>query len=1027
MFVFRRLFAIFSVSCCLYVVSVTGNVINSGLAPQFNRDIRPILSDNCYTCHGPSSLTRMAGLRLDVEEVAKGKLPSGHIAIVPGDPNHSELYLRISSPNKARRMPPVYSGHDALPAHDVELIREWIAAGAKWQKHWALIPPTRAPLPEGADPRLAPIDAFVRAHLAEIGLKPSPEADRLTLLRRVSLDLTGLPPTPAQERAFLADTAPDAYERQVDRLLASPRYAERMAYRWMEAARYADTNGYQSDGNRQMWRWRDWVIDAFNRNMPFNEFTIDQLAGDLLPHPTLDQIIATGFLRNHRTNAEGGIVPEEFRVEYVADRSETTSTVWLGLTVGCARCHDHKYDPIPQRDYYRMFAFFNNVPEKGLVYNWGNDEPMIKAPTPDEQKRLAALTADRDARQKAWDALEPKIARAEQRWTKHEAHWGRKDWTVTDGLLVHETPAESFDGKNFVTSPGTEGKTSRVKLDYLSPFTFTARIKPETLNGAIVSKADDYFEGQGHALYLLNGHLRLHIIYRWTDIGMRVESEETLPLNVWRHVAVTYDGSRYAKGVHMWVDGRELKTKILFDELNWPMDIQKPVRIGAGGGLRFKGGISDARIYNRALTEDEVEALATDATVRQAARTAPEARTKQENAKLHLCFLATGAPRDVKDARTALAEAVKARDAYEATIPTVMVMKEVPGLRKTYILKRGVYDAHGDEVTAGTLSALPPMPKGAPANRLGLAEWIVDRGNPLTARVTVNRFWQMFFGTGLVKTVEDFGVQGERPEYQDVLDWLAVEFMDSGWDVKHVVKTIVMSRTYRQSSRVTPELEQRDPENRLLARGPRVRLPAEMIRDQALFVAGLLVEKMGGPSVKPYQPAGLWTELGGGGGYHADHGEGLYRRTLYTFWKRTSPPPDMINFDSPTRETCIVRETRTNTPLQSLTLMNDVAYLEAARKLAEKMMLEGGASASSRIEYGWWRTLDRAPEPGEERALLKMLDHFEKRYQADPKAADQYLKQGESPRDASLNSAELASYTAVASAMLNLDETITKE
>ncbi len=972
-------------------------------------------------------MTRMAGLRLDTEEIAKAKLASGHMAIVAGDPARSELYLRISSDNKAKRMPPVYSGHDKLSAHEIDLIRRWIAAGAKWQKHWALIPPIRPSLPAPHDAALSPIDALVRARLAAEGIEPAPPADKLTLLRRVTLDLTGLPSTPDEERTFLADPSPDAYEKQVDRLLRSPRYAERMAYRWMEAARYADTNGYQSDGNRQMWRWRDWVIDAFDRNMPFDEFTVEQLAGDLLPNPTLDQRIATAFLRNHRTNAEGGIVPEEFRVEYVADRVETTSTVWLGLTVGCARCHDHKYDPIPQRDYYRMFAFFNNVPEKGLVYNWGNDEPMIEAPTHEQQARLVGLTRERDQRQAAYDALAPKIAKAQRRWEKRVSRGSGAGWTVSEGLLVRETPAAPFNGKDFVTVAGTSGKDSKVKLDYLSPFTFAARIRPEAANGAILSKADDYFEGQGHALYLIDGHLRLHVIYRWTDIGMRVESAEKLTLERWQHVAVTYDGSRYARGVHMYVDGRPLKVKILFDELNWPMDIQKPVRIGAGGGMRFTGGISDARVYNRALTGEEIAAISADASVNRAAATPAAQRTPGETAMLRLCFLDTAAPRNVRAAREALRAASKARDAYEASIPTVMVMKEVPGLRKTYILKRGVYDAHGDEVTAGVLSALPPLPAGSPSNRLGLARWLVGRANPLTARVTVNRFWQMFFGTGLVKTVEDFGVQGERPVYPEVLDWLAVEFMDSGWDVKHIVKTIVMSQTYRQSSRVTLDLEQRDPENRLLARGPRVRLPAEMIRDQALFVSGLLVEKLGGPSVRPYQPAGLWQELAGGDGYHADHGEGLYRRTLYSFWKRTAPPPAMINFDSPTRETCIVRETRTNTPLQSLTLMNDVTYLEAARKLAERTLRDGGSTGRSRIDFAWWRTLGRAPRPAEESVVLKMLARFEQRYASDPAAAERYLKQGESPSDKTLDVTELASYTAVASVLLNLDETITKE
>ena len=985
---------------------------------QFNREIRPILSDRCYSCHGPDKGNRQAGLRLDVEATAKGALADGRVPVVPGDPEKSEVYRRISSDNKGIRMPPAYRGHDKLSDHEIDLIRRWIAQGAQWQKHWAYIPPVKPALPASANA----IDTLVRERLEREGLKPSPPANKATLLRRVTLDLTGLPPSPEELDAFLKDNSAQAYERVVDRLLASPRYAERMAFRWMEAARYADTNGYQSDGNRQMWRWRDWVINAFRKNMPFDEFTIEQIAGDLLPHPTLDQEIATGFHRNHRTNAEGGIVPEEFRVEYVADRVQTTSIVWMGMTVGCARCHDHKYDPIPQKDFYRMAAFFNNLRENGLVYNWGNDDPLIKAPTPEQQTQMAALNQKAAAAQAQYTALDHASQSAQRKWEKTAAKGKVPDWTVTKGSAFRQKAEREFDGKQFEAE-----KPDELKLDYLTPFTIMARIKPETENGAILTRTEDYAEGAGHALYVMGGHLRLHVIYRWTDIGLRVETEDKIELHKWQNVAATYDGKRYASGVKLYVDGKPQKVRILFDQLNWPMDVKEPIRIGAGGGLRFQGSIADARLYTRELTQPEIEAAQLGETIAEIAAKKPEQRTGAELAKLRLCFLETAAPKKIREAKARMEAAQLERDKFDASLPTVMVMKEEPGLRKTYVLKRGAYDAHGEEVTAGVPSALPQLPDDVPKNRLGLARWLVSRQNPLTARVVVNRYWQMLFGVGLVKTVEDFGSQGEWPLNQELLDWLAVEFMDSGWDVKHILKTMVMSDTYRQSSKISPELLQRDPENRLLARGPRFRLPPEMIRDQALYASGLLVEKLGGPSVKPYQPAGLWQELGGGDSYVADKGDGLYRRSLYTFWKRTVAPPEMINFDSPTRETCTVMETRTNTPLQALTLMDDVTYVEAARKLAEHALLEAPATPEARIEYAFRRALARKPRADEEAAVLGMLRHFEVRYEKDPKAAAALLAEGESPVNAKLQPSELAAYTTVASLLMNLDEMVTKE
>ncbi|HXJ93249.1 MAG TPA: DUF1553 domain-containing protein [Terriglobia bacterium] len=1073
-----------SIKLALFLASVGAAAACSASdsAPEavlFNRDIRPILSDRCYTCHGPDKANRKTNMHFDTEEGAFTALNSGGFAIVRGDPAKSMMFQRISSDNQAFRMPPAYMGFAKLPERDIDLIRRWIAQGAKWQKHWSFIPPEIAPRPAVMHqqwPRNA-IDYYVLAHLEREGLAPSPQADQATLIRRVTLDLTGLPPTPAEVTAFLNDHSPDAYEKVVDRLLASPRYGENMAWQWLEAARYADTNGYQSDGVRNMWRWRDWVIDAYNRNMPFNQFTVDQLAGDMLPHATRDQIVATGFNRNQRTSAEGGIIDEEFRVAYVVDRVDTTSSVWLGLTIGCARCHDHKFDPILQKEYYQLFAYFNNVPEKGFVYNFGNEEPYIKAPTPDEEAKLKGLDLNLAAKQAAYSSLQPEIIKSQRAWERWVKSSHVSDWNVSDGLILqfpldgdlrettgiydrrnsfdHQPPAgqstEKHQGPlqpvvaggtdaNLPFVPGKLGKAASfdghrylnggkvLSFNYLDPVTFAAWIYPTSANGAILSSVEDVHEGSGYGLYLRDGKLTYHFTMRWTDLGMRLEALQPLALNQWHHVTFTYDGKRKPSGARFYVDGVPQETKVLFSEMSWPLGEPQPFRIGAGEGPedRFQGAIEDVRIYNRALSPDEVGVLPVLKTAPEIASIAPAKRTPAEANKLAFCFLEQYAPEDVHESRLQLAEAQKARDQYYASIPTVMVMKEGPP-RDAYILKRGAYDAHGDKVLPGLPHVLPPMPAGFPNNRLGLAEWLVDRSNPLTARVTVNRFWQMLFGTGLVKTVDDFGSQGEWPMYQDVLDCLAVKFMDSGWDVKALLKTMVMSATYRQSSKVTPALLERDPENRLLARGPRFRLPPQAIRDQALAISGLLVEKVGGPPVKPYQPPGLWEEVSFGESYKPDTGDALYRRSLYTFWKRTVAPPTMVTFDASPRETCIVRANRTNTPMQALDLMNDVTYVEASRKFAERMMKEGGASPDQRIDYGFRLALARPAKPQERSVLLDALGQFKARYQAKPDAAAKYLSEGNSPRDPKLDPVELAAYTAVASLIFNLDETITKE
>jgi hypothetical protein len=1020
---------------------------------EFNRDIRPILSDTCFNCHGPDQKKRKADLHFDTKEGAFADL-GGYRAIVPGNLDKSELFRRISAEDEAERMPPVRSGRK-LTRRQIELFRRWIEQGAKWQKHWAFISPKRPALPQVKKTGWGrnPIDSFILERLEHEGLSPSPEADKTTLIRRVTLDLTGLPPTPAEVDAFLADQSPKAYEKLVDRLLSSPRFGERMAVRWLDAARYADTSGYQTDGDRTMWRWRDWVIAAYNRNMPFDHFTIEQIAGDMLPQATLDQRIATGFNRNHRGNAEGGIIPEEYAVEYVVDRVETTTTVWLGLTMGCARCHDHKYDPFKQKEFYRVFAFFNNVPERGKAVKYGNSPPMIKAPTERQQEQLKKLEGRLATAEARFARLGPELTAAQSRWEKTLNPAQLIDWSLSRRPLAHYPldgdasdktghakpgqfkegmaayvpgrigKAGDFDGKRFIDAGNV------ADFGFEDKFSFGAWINPKGPNGgAILSRMTETGEVEGYQLRLKNGKIQVNLVKRWLDDAIRVETERTLPPHHWYHVMMTYDGSRLAQGIKIYVNGNSEKLKVHLDDLNQNFKTQEPLRIGSGGGRssRFHGCIDDVRIYHGCLSSEEVALLATTETINAIVPITADKRSKPQATKLRAYFLAQHAPRSIQEALDRVVALRKRKEQLVESFPTTMVMEEMPTPRDTFVLIRGQYDKQGEKVTADVPASLSPMPNKLKKDRLGFARWLVDPANPLTARVAVNRYWQMYFGTGLVKTAEDFGSQGEWPSHPELLDWLATEFVRTGWDMKALQKLIVTSATYRQSSKVTPAISQKDPENRLLARGSRFRLSAEGVRDQALAVSGLLVEKQGGPSVKPYQPKGLWQELAEAK-YVQDHGKSLYRRSLYTFWKRTIAPPSMITFDAAAREACTVRKVRTNTPLQALTLLNDVTYVEAARVLAQRVMAEGGPTAAGRITLAFRLATARRPRPVELKILRAGLDSHLAQYRKDRKAALKLISAGESRRDEKIDESELAAYTAVAGLILNLDETITKE
>ena len=998
----------------------------------FNRDIRPILSENCFACHGPDEAKRMTSLRLDTEEGTTATLAVGRKAVAPGSPDTSELYLRVSTKDPARRMPPAALGHEPLADREVRLIRRWIEQGAEWQGHWAFLPPERPATPATRHPGwpVNPVDSFVLRRLEREGLSPSPPASPETLARRVSLDLTGSPPQLAEVDAFLSDPS-KGYETLVDRLLSSPRFGERMAVRWLDAARYADTNGYQTDAERDMWRWRDWVIDSFNSNKPFDDFTVEQLAGDMIPDATLNQVIATGFNRNHRGNGEGGIVDAEYAVEYVVDRVDTTSTVWLGLTVGCARCHDHKYDPITQKEYYELFAYFNNVPEKGKAFKYGNSPPFIKAPTPSQEERLSRMAAELAGLRELHRRLVANGAETRREWERsligRPADWiDSRDLTVAfpEGSQDPQPPEHSFAEGEFVDLG------DQANFGFYDRFSVSAWIRPALPDGAIIAKtrhvlAEDDTQGNpGWGLYLRNGKVQVNLVNRWLDDCLRLESKDSIRLGEWQHVAFTYDGTRLASGLRIYLNGQPAEVSVIRDEMNQEIKSKEPLRVGRGLGLEYRGEIRRLLVYGRALAPSEIAVAGVGRSLDAIAELARSDRNATESDKLDAAYYNTSGPAELTELTLRIRDLEQQRKKYDDSVPTVMVMQEMTPRRNTFRLDRGAYDAPAEQVMPGLPVALSGHD---PGSRLGFARWLVSRDNPLTARVTVNRVWQMLWGTGIVETAEDFGSQGAWPTHPELLDWLAVEFMESGWDLKSLVRTIVMSAAYRQSSRIRPDLLAADPGNRLFARGPRLRLPAEAVRDLSLTVSGLLVDTVGGPSVRPYQPAGLWTELAGGEDYTVGEGGDLYRRSLYTFWKRAVPPPSMMLFDSAGREACTVRSVRTNTPLQALNRMNDAAYMESSMALAARALRESGEGREERLGRMFRLATARRPTESEQTILASGFGYHLDRFRTDPDAAQSMLGESRPATPASVTDPEMAAYSMMASLVLNLDETITKE
>ena len=1004
---------------------------------RFNRDIRPILSANCFACHGPNGSSRKGGLRLDQREAAIGKADSGEPAIVPHKPEASGLVKRIASADAGQVMPPPES-NKRLTAEQKALLKRWIAEGAEYEAHWSFAAPVRPALPEvkqTAWPRNA-IDWFILARLEREGLVPSSEADPVTLFRRLSLDLTGLPPEPADVDAFVEalaaaqpqgrDEVDAVYAGWVDRLLASPHYGERMAVDWLDAARFADTNGYQVDRDREMYAWRDWVIGAFNANMPFDQFTIEQIAGDLLPTPTQSQRIATGFHRNHMMNEEGGVIPEEFLVEYCADRVETTATLWLGQTFNCARCHDHKFDPFTQRDFYGLYAFYHNVNERGLG-NYGasirvNAPPFLRLPSAEQDAKISVL-------QKEVDELRARIPALNAAVLAGVPDWAARLQQTTVAWQTAEITSATRGKESIAAGADTHVVPIGTLASGTHAFSVTCRFpaaKVTALRLELVAAAGQEAKAPVHLgqwkvsrVPAEAGKSPLPLELRASEIeGSLPEAETT---KVLKPKAGSDSPLTLKAGASMAVVELETAlTDATTTAFTWEFSL-RATEMAPALELRL------------AATDVEPELIAGPAISALAMKDAKDLSEDEKQQLLKFRVFKSAERRRMTIHAAGLTRQISE---LEAQVPTTLVMEELAMPRPTHILIRGAYDKKGDQVTAATPATLPPMAESLPRNRLGLARWLVDPANPLTPRVTVNRLWQSHFGVGLVRTSEDFGAQGEPPSHPELLDWLAVEFRDGepgktrAWDVKQLVRLIVTSSTYRQSSRLTPALRECDPENRLLARGPRFRLQAEFLRDEALAASGLLVPKIGGPSVKPYHPPGLYEQVTAGSGtnsYVEDKGENLFRRSLYTYWKRSVPHPSMLVFDAGFREACTVRRSRTNTPLQALNLMNDPTYVEASRVLGQRMLTDGGATVESRITWGFRRLLARAPRPAELAILVRAHERSLQSFTAEPGAATELLKVGTSPVAAGTDPVALAAMTTVATTILNLDEAVTRE
>ena len=1159
------------VALCLHVALVPAAVAHEdgGGKVDFSRDILPILSDRCFECHGPDEAERKADLRLDTPEGAFEDL-GGYAAFVPGNLDDSEAWQRILLEGSGR-MPPVKSGLE-VSIDERDALRRWIEEGAVWERHWAFVPPVRPEVPEveREDWPRNPIDHFILARLEAEGLQPSQAASPETLQRRMGLDLIGLPPTLEEQENFHSASSELALASEMERLFASPHFGERMALEWLDAARYADTNGYHRDASRTMWLWRDWVIDAFNENKPYDEFVVEQLAGDLLPDATIEQRIATGFNRNHMINDEGGAIAEEYQVEYVVDRVRTTSTVFMGLTMGCAQCHDHKYDPVTHEDYYRFYAFFNKLPERGLDGTGAPAVPALSVPQPEQEREIARVDERMRAIEARMEEPQPELDLREANWTEGLATKLEERWEIlrpnvaksTGGaeLEVLEDHSILVSGKNPDTADYEVGlytsseQIRALRLELLTHESFAhnsvartthgnlvlselvleasslrdpSQVQTVEFTGAVADYSQDRYpvayaiDGKRDTGWAVDGHELIEnrsalffpkepfgypggTVLR-AKLGQYFGTKHTLgrfrfalstdpefaraalptELSAWSMAVIPGDASAlYFEPVELAADldfevreeltdgevhalkgtsrafvlrrtltaptARELELSLGSDDslvvrLNGELVHENPAQRGARADqdrvtLELPAGESTLTLkvvnyggpggFSFAVRRDGIPVMPCEVTA--AARVEPGERTERQSAALRDYFR-RNEWEEWALMTDELAKLEEERSSIEMRTPSMMVMRDEPGVRDTMILERGRYDRPVRKVVPGVPSSLPPLTaRGDEADRLDLARWLVDPEHPLTARVAVNRLWQTIFGEGLVTTSEDFGLQGAYPSHPELLDWLAVEFIESGFDVKQLLSLMVSSATYRQSSRVTPELLERDPENRLCARAPRFRLAAELVRDNALAIAGLLNRELKGPSVRPYQPAGLWAEISFNNQdradsdfYTPDVGANLYRRGLYTFWKRALPPPALQTLDAPTREVCVVRRGRTNTPLQALVLMNDPTYVEAARSLAQRVLREGGDDEAG-LELAFRCAVAREPSEAEQSLLQSFLDEERARFRDDPERAEELVSVGDSMRDADLPVVEHAAWTALCSLILNLDETLNR-
>ena len=992
----------------------------------YNRDVRPILSNNCFKCHGPDGEARQAELRLDQNRSAQAVLS-------PGKPAESELLKRIQSNDPDLQMPPPGSKLTLTEA-EKEILSRWVKQGSSYQQHWAFEPIRKTPVPKVKQdtwPR-HPIDHFILAKLETLQLPPSPSTNREQLLRRLSFDLTGLPPTLAELDQFLGDKSDDAYEKVVDRLLASKAYGERMATNWLDVARYSDTYGYQVDRNRFVWPWKEWVIKAFNENLPYDQFIRWQLAGDLLPEATDQQVLATTFNRLHPQKVEGGSVPEEFRVEYVADRTQTMAMAFLGLTLECARCHDHKYDPITQKEYYQLFSFFNNIDEAGL-YSYFTSS----VPTP------TLLLTDEPTKGKI-QGVEEKISQAEKQLGLVAANsnnafetWlqARPEKAEIPGQVAHLNFEDFKSGANH-SVPGKVGKGVKLSGDdgiglkvgnfpRYHPFSVSLWMNtPDIKERAVIfhrSRAWTDSASRGYQLLMEKGHLSASLIHFWPGNAIRVQTKQPIPANTWVHVGITYDGSSRAAGLQIYLDGKLASQEMVRDNL------YKNIT-GSGGdnitiGQRFRdrgfsqGLVDEFQVFNRQLSPLEIAHLHDGTSLATALSNPLDQLDGKLRNQLQQYYLPTS-DEPYQKQLTAVQQARQQRSKTIDGITEIMVMRERASPRSTHRLKRGAYDAPQELVTSETPGSLPPFPADQPRNRLGLAHWLTAPNHPLTARTTVNRYWQMLFGQGLVSTPEDFGSQGKPPSHPELLDWLAKDFMEHDWNLHYLLKTIVMSATYRQQSTVTESLWERDPDNTLLARGPRFQLPAEMLRDNALAVSGLLVNKIGGAPVKPYEVAVSFKPVG------RDKGAGLYRRSLYTFWKRTGPAPVMMTLDAAKRDVCVVKRERTSSPLQACVMMNDPQFVEASRILAQKLIKQHQDNTQAIIVDMFRLLTSRRPTAKESAVLTKLVEEQVSYFQEVPQRAETFLKNGDAPRDDKIPAVRLAALGMLANMLMNFDECV---